>query len=421
MAETILFLVYATVLLLYGVYLSASFAGVRFSRQNMGQLFGLCLFCGALQAVAYLTMPPSALWEIYPFITHLPLILFLCLVYRKRVSTAVVAVCTAYLWCQPSKWFGVLTYTLTDSLAAEYLARIFAILVVAFLSLRYFSKLLSVIYNKDTRSVCIFGIMPVFYYIFDYFTMIYTDLWASNNRIVAEFLPFFLGITYTIFCLMYHKEYEQKNDAERNEQIIRITVDAQAKEIEAAKRSEYETKLLRHDMRLLLSNLATCIENGENDKAQEMIATYTTYIQGTKLQHFCQNDTLNSVLSNFDAKCRSEEVRFLPTVELSVLRVDEILFASILSNALDNALNAQKALPPEQRSISLTLKSAHNKLLLSVENPTAVAPTFVDGLPITHRQGHGYGTQSIRYMTERLGGNCQFLMQGDLFVLRVII
>ena len=421
MLETILFLIHAALLLLFGVYLSVAFAGISFTRRNLLNVFNLCVLCSILQIAAYLSLPGDALWEIYPLITHLPLILFLHIRYHKKLITALVSVFTAYLWCQPAKWFGILVYYFTDNIIAEYLTKFTIIGIVAFFTLKYLASYLAVIYNKDTKSVCIFGIMPTVYYIFDYATMIYSDLWVNNNRVVAEFLPFFLGITYTIFCFMYYKEYEQKLDIERREQLIRITTDAQAREFAAVKRSEQEIRILRHDMRLLLSNLAVCIENDNSDKALDIIASYASHVEGTKLEHFCKNDTVNYVLSHFAAKCSSSDVRFIYTVELDELMVDEILFSSILSNALDNALNAQKDLSVSMRSIHLMLKSAHGKLLLSVENPIAKKPRFSDGLPVADEKGHGYGSQSIRYMTEHLGGNCQFSTQDNNFILRIII
>ena len=77
--------------------------------------------------------------------------------------------------------------------------------------------------------------------------------------------------------------------------------------------------------------------------------------------------------------------------------------------------------PPDQRSVSLMMKIVKGKLLLSVKNPTYTIPAFVDGLPLSPKAGHGYGTKSIRYMTERLGGHCQFAVQDDVFSLRVVL
>ena len=71
--------------------------------------------------------------------------------------------------------------------------------------------------------------------------------------------------------------------------------------------------------------------------------------------------------------------------------------------------------------VKLMLKQVDGHLLLSVKNPVGKIPAFVDGLPVAQREGHGYGTQSIRYMTERLGGKCQFLVEQDVFILRVVL
>ena len=74
---------------------------------------------------------------------------------------------------------------------------------------------------------------------------------------------------------------------------------------------------------------------------------------------------------------------------------------------MDNALNAQKDLPDEKRKIKIMLKTQNDRTLLSVKNPFSTPPLFVDGMPVSKRKGHGYGTQSICYMTEKLGGDCR--------------
>lgn len=421
MPQMILTFAHGAMILLFGVYLSVSFAGIRLTKKNLLYCLGLCALCGGLQIVSYVVFTEQVVWKLYPFITHLPLALFLCIVYRKKVATTLVAVFTAYLCCQPAKWFGVLTFYLTESTAAEYLTRICVLAAVAFIVLKYLAPYLSQIFNKDTRSVCIFGIMPTVYYIFDYATVVYTDLWTSNNRVAAEFLPFFQGIVFMIFCFVYYKEYEQKADAERKEQIVRIAVEQQAKELEAVKRSEHETRLLRHDMRLLLDNLALSIEKDDKENSLKMISGFVSQVDAASLHRYCENDTINYILTNFKNKCCDLEIAYHVTVEIEALTTDEILFSSIVSNALDNALNAQKELPIAERQIKLMLKTSDEKLLLSVRNPFRKKPVFVDGLPVSGRKGHGYGTQSIRYMTERLGGKCQFIVQNNTFVLRVIL
>ena len=67
------------------------------------------------------------------------------------------------------------------------------------------------------------------------------------------------------------------------------------------------------------------------------------------------------------------------------------------------------------------VKTMDGKIYLSVRNPVTKNPVMADGLPVSNRKGHGYGTQSIQYVTEKLGGNCQFSAKNKIFIARVII
>lgn len=421
MIENFLVFLDGALLLIFGITLSAAFAGIRMNKRNMLFFGGLCVLLGVIQIGAYFAFSEDYIRKLYPTITHLPLILILYLYYHRRFATAIVSVFTAYLCCQPVKWVGILVLTLTHSIVLHYAVRIILIVGTGYFLLKLFAPSLSEIYNKDTRSIYIFGSIPLVYYFLDYATVVYTNFWHNHAQLIGEFFPALLCIMFVIFCVIYYRTYEQKADAERKEQIVRTIAEQRTRQIDALKRSEKEIRMLRHDMRLLLSSVSVCLDNGDPKKAQDLIASYSDHIEGTALVHFCSNDTVNYVLSDFSAKCAAKQVRFLYTVDLKQLHVDEILFASILSNALDNALNAQEDVTAEQRVIQLMLKCVEGKILVSVKNPVAKKPVFVDGLPVADRSGHGYGTQSIRYMTERLGGNCQFSVLDNHFLVRIVI
>lgn len=407
--------------MLFGIVLSFAFSGLRFTKKNNIFISLIFLFLGIVQLGVFWLLGETKTWELYPLIVHLPIAVFLCLAFKKKSTTVLAAISLTYLCCQPSKWIGLLAETFINSNPIVTIIRIIVLLLVAFIVIRYLALYISEIFNKDNRSVLIFSSIPMIYYLFDYSVSIYTDLWNSHYRIISEFLPFLLCIAFVAFCVIYYKEYEKKADSERKEQIIKITVQQQAKEIAAIKKSNLETRLLRHDMRLFLSNLALSIEQNDKENSLKMISGFVKQVEASSLQRYCENDTVNYILTNFENKCLESDVEFKATIEIEKLAVDEILFSSIISNALDNALNSQAKLPEEERYIKLMLKNSDGKLLFSVKNPFSEKPVFIDGLPVSNRKGHGYGTQSIRYMTERLGGKCQFILQDNTFVLRVVL
>lgn len=78
-------------------------------------------------------------------------------------------------------------------------------------------------------------------------------------------------------------------------------------------------------------------------------------------------------------------------------------------------------LEPDRRKVTLDLHMQNDKLLLSIKNPYTNHIDMVDGIPQAKGEGHGLGTHSIKYITEKLNGNCQFLARDGEFALRVVL
>ena len=423
MIDSILFYVHHTLTLLWGVILTAAFSGVRLTRKNALILGGIFAACGISMLATLLLLGEKRVWELYPLIVHALLGVLLGLVFHKRPVTVLASVSLAYLCCQPSKWCGMLVETFVSSQTPVWCVKILVALVMVMVTLRFLVGYISELFNKDTRGVLIFCSVPVVYYLFDYTVGVYTGLWTDYIRLMAEFLAFFLCIAFMAFCVIYYREYEQKMQIQRKNQIIELTVNQQAKEIEAIREKELETRLLRHDMRHLLSNLAMTIEQNDRETALKLISGYAQQVEATSLRRYCKNDTVNYILANFEERCHKAHTDFQVDLSMDSLPVDEIMFSSIMANALDNALNAQAAVEAEKRQIRLMLKESDGKLLLSVKNPYAEPLTRdpVTQIPVATAEGHGYGVQSILYLTEKMGGKYQFTIQDGWFTLRVVL
>ena len=90
--------------LLFGIYISAFFLGVRQNYKNTGILF--LFFCG--EGLTYLlfslTISDPFARQIYPLIVHLPLAIFLFLYYKYPLLSCFTSIFSAYLCCQVSTW-----------------------------------------------------------------------------------------------------------------------------------------------------------------------------------------------------------------------------------------------------------------------------------------------------------------------------
>lgn len=358
----------------------------------------------------------------YPIISHLPLVLIFVFYFKRTLVSSVYAVMSAYLCCQLSKWIGLLALTISGKDWVMYAVRVTTSIIMCILIIKYISKYIATILSKPRRTVIIFGFLPSTYYLFDYIATVYTDLLYRGSQVVFEFLPFAFCIAYLIFSIIYFKEYEEKCEKERYNNFMEMQKSQAIKEIEAIRRSEYEISLIRHDMRHFLNNILSYIENGNNEKAQAYINEIIDSTNKTALQKFCNNELVNMVLSSYENKMKERDIQLHSSIQIpKELPCSDVDFTSILSNGLENAIRAVSEMEHEKRVISLDLKMNENKLLLSIKNPYLQRPEMINGLPVTHEIGHGLGTQSIKYVTEKLKGNCQFTAQDGTFALRVVL
>ena len=190
MIYTILESIRYTLTLLFGIFVSALFLDIRINKKNVICLFLFFYIDLVLQGIFYFTKDLSAVISLYPFITHLPLLLFFVLIFKKRLFPSLIAITSAYLCCQISNW--------TTIFVSSFIKNIDNI-------------------TYSLTLIISFGIIPMFYYIFDYLSTVYTKLLYIGNKTTVEFTPFLLCICYFVFCTVYFKQYEEKQK-NRNDQ-----------------------------------------------------------------------------------------------------------------------------------------------------------------------------------------------------------
>ena len=422
MLNSALQLLHHAVTLLFGVYLSAAFLGIRMSRKNIVILFGFFSAGGVVSALTFIFCGDVFTTQVYPLIIHLPLILFLTLFYKYTALRSTLSVLTTYLCCQISKWVGLAMLSITELEWVYYSVRIVTTIVVFAVLIRYVSNAAAQLIQKPPKALLIFAILPFTYYFFDYATGIYTELIYSGKKVVSEFLGFALCIAYLLFLLVYFKQYEEKREAEQRSRILEMQREQYKREIEAQKRSANALSLLRHDMRHFCTTISAYIDSGECDKVKEYISDIISYVDRTATHKFCKNEIVNMILSSYENVMEENRIDFQPSICIPEhLPVSDVDLTSILSNALENAINAVLPLETENRHITLHLRTDDGKLLISLKNTFAEKPVLTDGIPHSSKEGHGYGTQSIRYVTEKLNGNCQFSVKDGWFILRIVL
>ena len=138
MLEQILFTIHNTTTLLFGIFISAFFLGIRANRRNNFTLLLFTLGDGGLYLFLLATYGEVFCSHIYPLIVHLPLTLFLAFYYQYPLISSIISVCSAYLCCQVSNWIGLFVLELTSANEYYYIARILTTCITFYLLCKYF-------------------------------------------------------------------------------------------------------------------------------------------------------------------------------------------------------------------------------------------------------------------------------------------
>ena len=423
MPVQILTLIHNLITMLFGIYISAFFLGVKQNRKNILTLFGLFACEGILYLISYLALGTSVTDCLYAVIIHLPLILFLVLYYKYSAVSSCVSVFSAYLCCQLSNWIGLLVLTITDEEWCYYASRILITVISFFLLCKFVCRTTENIFTRDTQELYIIGFLPTVYYLFDYSFTKLSDLLYSGNKVVNEFMGFAFCISYLAFLIVYFREYENKQEIKRYSDLMEMQFLSIQKEVKQVKRSKQKLSILRHDMRHHLNIILTQLQNDNVEKAIDYIEAIGDFNDDTIIMTYCKNEIINSVISIYQTLFAEKEITLRCNISVGEgeLPCPDMAIATILSNALENSMHALEEMDTEEKWVNLSICEKKDHLLLKIENPIVKVPRFADGVPISGKKGHGIGVKSIVYYVEQLNGQCHFSTTDHSFVLRIII
>ena len=418
MATIVIGLLRFGVSLVFGITVSALFAGIELTKKNRLVTSLLCIIFLCVQTASYWLWGLDITSKLYPLMIHLPLIVIFTLYFKRPWLISTISVLSGYLCCQAPRWFGFLAGALFTSRLADHIFYIAFVFLAYYFLKNYVAASIRQLMEKSTKSFLFLGGVPLFYYLFDYVTTIYTDVLYSGTEWAVQFMPSAISVFYFVFVILYYAETQKQASLQREMDMLDAQFRLAQTEFDSLRRLQQNAASYRHDMRhhfTLLQGLA----------AKEDISGIKDYLQTARSDmdaitpvRFCENETVNLILSAFAAKAKQAEVILTIDAKLpDLLPFSNTELCSLLSNALENAIQATQNIEDASgRSITLRIYSKNNKLCIDVRNRYQIEPTFHEGFPVSREQEHGFGTKSMAHIVEKHGGVFQFLIKDGWFI-----
>ena len=270
----------------------------------------------------------------------------------------------------------------------------------------------------------VFWVLPLIFILLNIVMTPRYQATLQTGRVLQVYIVFSIALLmlllcfYAIFLLMAVSLNRNARLRQENQLLI-----MQRQRYESLKAAIEEARQARHDLRHQLNQISMLVEEGDMEGLRGFLARSVSRIPSLETR-FCENSAADSVVGYYCGLCGREEIPIHVRLDLpETLPVDEMDLCLVLSNLLENALEASLRTAAVRRQITVTAYlHAARLLLIEVENPFDGTVKEKDGVfRSSKRKGDGVGLQSVRHIAERSGGASTFTYQDGVFRARVML
>ncbi|NLU23751.1 MAG: GHKL domain-containing protein [Clostridiales bacterium] len=216
---------------------------------------------------------------------------------------------------------------------------------------------------------------------------------------------------------LYHSLSEITVLARENtrQKLLEAELSAYDDYLAAAKQSRHD---LHHHNALVLDYLIT----GHTDEAIQYLRQANGALDEANLTEFSSNFTANAVLRVYSRQTKTKNISFAAFVDIPAnLSLTAPELGALLSNLLENAVEACEQVTATSRYIAVTTQTDENGLRLEVRNSAACTTVFENEMPVSAKPGGGTGTKSIAHIVRTHGGMLRFKQENAEFITQIIL
>lgn len=235
-----------------------------------------------------------------------------------------------------------------------------------------------------------------------------------------------LGILTGVVVFVTFLEHTIEKEEQLKQQMIQQQEDYQKHHLQEVEREQMYIRKLRHEMKNLFVTIESMAEKGDCEGILTLVRERQGQILPAKGKVKTGNIAVDTIL-NYKLP-KMETFGITATMNLNIptkLNVDDIVLVGVLGNAIDNAVEASRKLPQEERKIIINMNVEKKNLFIEVINR-------YDGFIVTSRNGeiltrkgkksnHGFGLPVVRQLIEQCNGNLDVSWDKTHFYLRAMM
>ena len=228
-----------------------------------------------------------------------------------------------------------------------------------------------------------------------------------------------------IFCMGVFGIYMKYQENEKEKQILLARERVMSDNYALLKKEQEENRRHIHEFRHELEYLYQCLRRQEYEAGEAYLEKKNREIgKQQKEQLWTGSGCIDFLVNKTRVQAGEKGIRFESEVNVLEIPVEEYDLFMILSNLLENAVEAAQQCEEGERYIRLQIFTVNRMFFLLVENSYEKEPEERDGRFVTSkgdRSAHGWGLENVKETVKRYGGECEIRYGNQVFSFRVIL
>ena len=241
----------------------------------------------------------------------------------------------------------------------------------------------------------------------------------QKTFLILDMLMFIANII--VLKMIFH--INQQNHYEMENALLYMQITQQEKRIREEEKNYREVQLLRHDLKRYLVTYRQLLQEGK----YEVIEADIDKILGKRLNTnhcvYTENTIRNAVICEKMEQCSIKNIKIEVQVNADK-DMDSIEYGVVLSNLLDNAIEAEEQEKEENRYICLNMGVEQNMIHLVVSNYIAESVLQNNALLETskkNKQLHGIGLRGVKEFVNNKEGEIEIFEENHMFVVHICV
>lgn len=183
------------------------------------------------------------------------------------------------------------------------------------------------------------------------------------------------------------------------------------------------TRRLKHDMKNHIMVSVSYINNGEIEQAKNYLSDVLDNLNKTYSYIQTGNSVMNYIINSKLEKAHSNGIGFKAEIEnLPFEKMGSVDFSALLSNILDNAVEASEKTTDKFIYVAILKKRAYDTILVKNKIDNSVLETNPELKSCKNNtEQHGYGIKQIKTIAEKYDGIVDIYEEDNMFCVNVMI